>query len=65
MKTVMLTDEEVKELREILNSKISNYLNDFCIISSDETHHEFNPKADLFKSIYNKIVSRVFPGYDS
>lgn len=65
MKTVTLTDEEVQELREILNSKISNYLDDFYEISSDEDHHEFNPKADLFKSIYNKIVARVFPGYDS
>ena len=29
MKTVTLTDEEVQELREILNSKISKYLDDF------------------------------------
>ena len=65
MKTVTLTDEEFRELREILNSKISKYLDDFCEISSGEVHCEFNPKAEVFMSIYNKIVARVFPGYDS
>ena len=55
MKTVTLTNEEVQELREILNSKISHYLDDFYEISPDGVHHEFNPKADLFKSIYNKL----------
>ena len=63
MKTVTLTDEEVQELREILNSKASRYLDDFWEISHDEVHHVFNPKADLFKRIYNKIVSPVFKGY--
>ena len=60
MKTVTLTDEEVQELREILNSKISKYLDDFCEISSGEVHHEFNPKAEVFMSIYNKIVTHTF-----
>ena len=60
MKIVELTDEEVQELREILNSKISKYLDDFCEISSGEVHREFNPKADIYKSIYNKIVTHVF-----
>ena len=60
MKTVTLTDEEVQELREILNSKISKYLDEFCEISSGKVHREFNPKADLYKSIYNKIVARIF-----
>ena len=65
MKTISLTDEEVQELREILNSKISHYLDEFYEMTPDGAHHEFNPKADLFKSIYNKIVARVFSGYDS
>lgn len=60
MKTVTLTDEEVQELREILNSKISKYLDDFCEISSEEVRREFNPKAEVFMSIYNKIVTHVF-----
>ena len=60
MKTVTLTDEEVQELREILNSKASRYLDDFWEISHGEVHHVFNPKANLFKRIYNKIVSNVF-----
>lgn len=60
MKTVTLTDEEVQELREILNSKISKYLDDFCEISSEEVHREFNPKAEVFMSIYNKIVTHTF-----
>lgn len=60
MKTVTLTDEEVQELREILNSKISKYLDDFCEISSGKVHREFNPKAEVFMSIYNKIVTHTF-----
>lgn len=60
MKTITLTDEEVQLLREILNSKISNYLDDFYEISSDEDHRVFNPKADLYKRIYNKIVAHIF-----
>ena len=60
MKTVTLTDEEVQELQEILNSKASKYLDDFWEISSGKVHHVFNPKAGIFKSIYNKIVARVF-----
>ena len=65
MKTVTFTDEEVQELREILNSKISHYLDEFYEMTPDGAHHEFNPKAEVFMSIYNKIVTRVFPGYDS
>lgn len=61
MKTVELTDEEVQELRKILNSKISNYLNEFCETTPEgTTHYVFNPKANLYKSIYNKIVAQVF-----
>lgn len=60
MKTVTLTDEEVQELRKILNENISKYLDDFCIISSGEVQREFNPKAEVFMSIYNKIVTHVF-----
>ena len=42
MKTVTLTDEEVQELREILNSKISKYLDDFW---------KFLKTIKLFKNI--------------
>ena len=60
MKTVTLTDEEVQELREILNSKISKYLDDFCEISSGKVRRVFNPKANLYKKLYNKIVIHIF-----
>jgi len=60
MKTVTLTDKEVQELREILNSKMSHYLTDVYEMTPDGANHVFNPKADIYKSIYNKIVARVF-----
>ena len=60
MKIVELTDEEVQELREILNSKISHYLDDFYEMTPEGAHHEFNPKAEVFMSIYNKIVTHTF-----
>ena len=60
MKTVTLTDEEVLELRKILNSKMSHYLDEIYEMTPDGANRVFNPKAYLYKSIYNKIVSHIF-----
>jgi len=39
---------------------MSHYLTDVYEMTPDGANHVFNPKADIYKSIYNKIVARVF-----
>ena len=60
MKTVILNDSEIKELGELLNSAISECLDDSFVCPFEEEKQKAKEQAIIYKRIYNKIIKRIY-----
>lgn len=60
MKTITLTDEELKELCELLNTEISDYLDTSLVIIPEEGKQLAIRKANIYKRIYKKLIKPIF-----
>ena len=59
MKTLEFTDSELKELSELLNSAISECLDDSLIFPFEEEKQKAKEQANIYKKLYNKIIKNV------
>ena len=55
-----LTDEELKELKDLLNTEISDYLDTSCVIGFEEGAQLDIKRANIYKSIYNKLIKPIY-----
>jgi hypothetical protein len=55
MKTIELTDEELKELRGLLNVAISGCLDDSTIAPFEDLRKNAIKQSIKYKKLYNKI----------
>ena len=55
-----LTDEELKELGELLKTEISDYLDTALVITSEEGKQLAIRQANLYKRIYNKLIKPIY-----
>lgn len=60
MKTITLTDEELKELCELLNTEISDYLDTAFVIIPEEGKQLAIRKANIYKRIYKKLIKPIY-----
>ena len=60
MKTVILNDSELKELEGLLNSAISECLDDSLICPFEEEKQKAKEQANIYKKLYNKIIKNIF-----
>ena len=58
--TITLTEEELKELGELLNTEISDYLETACVIGSEEGAELAIRQANLYKRIYTKLIKPIY-----
>lgn len=58
-KTVKVTDSDLKELKGLLNSAISECLDD-SLVYSDDKKKEALEQANTYKKLYNKIIEPIF-----
>lgn len=56
MKTIDLTDEELKELRGLLNVAISGCLDDSIVALFEDERKNAIKQANEYKKLYNKII---------
>ena len=59
MKTLEFTDTELKELSGLLNSAISECLDDSFIYPFEEEKQKAKEQANIYKKLYNKIIKNV------
>ena len=59
-KTIILTDSELKELSELLNSAISECLDDSLVYPFEEEKQKAKEQANIYKKLYNKIIKNIF-----
>lgn len=59
-KTVILTDSELKELEGLLNSAISECLDDSFVCPFEEEKQKAKEQANIYKKLYNKIIKNIF-----
>lgn len=65
MKTLEFTDSELKELSKLLNSAISECLDDSFIYPFEEEKQKAKEQANIYKKLYNKIIKNIFKeGWD-
>ena len=65
MKTLEFTDSELKELEGLLNSAISECLDDSLICPFEVEKQKAKEQANKYKKLYNKIIKNIFKeGYD-
>ena len=57
--TITLTEEELKELGELLNTEISDYLDTSLVIVHEEGKQLAIRQANLYKRIYNKLIRQA------
>ena len=55
-----LTEEELKELEELLNTEISDYLDTSFVIPFEEGKQQAIKQANIYKSIYNKLIKPIY-----
>ena len=55
-----LTEEELKELGELLNTEISDYLDTSLVIVHEEGKQLAIRQANLYKRIYNKLIKPIY-----
>lgn len=55
-----LTDEELKELEELLNTEISDYLDTSFVIPFEDGKQHAIKQANIYKSIYNKLIKPLY-----
>ena len=60
MKTITLTDEELKELGALLNVGISDFLDTSFVIGSEDGKQQAIKRANIYKSIYNKLIKPIY-----
>ena len=60
MKTLELTDSELKELDGLLNSAISECLDDSFVYPFEEEKQKAKEQANIYKKLYNKIIKNIF-----
>lgn len=60
MKTLEFTDSELKELEGLLNSAISECLDDSFIYPFEEEKQKAKEQANIYKKLYNKIIKNIF-----
>ena len=58
--TITLTEEELKELGELLNTEISDYLDTSLVIVHAEGKQLAIRQANLYKRIYNKLIKPIY-----
>ena len=54
MKTLKFTDSELKELEGLLNSAISECLDDSFVCPFEEEKQKAKEQANIYKKLYNK-----------
>lgn len=59
MKTITLTDEELKELKGLLNVAISDCLDGSIIAPFEDLRKKEIKQANEYKKLYNKIIEPV------
>ena len=59
MKILEFTDSELKELGGLLNSAISECLDDSLIFPFEEEKQKAKEQANIYKKLYNKIIKNV------
>lgn len=60
MKKLELTDEELKELGGLLNVGISDCLDTSFVIGSEDGKQQAIRRANIYKSIYNKLIKPIY-----
>lgn len=60
MKTLEFTDSELKELEGLLNSAISECLDDSFVCPCEEEKQKAKEQANIYKKLYNKIIKNIF-----
>lgn len=60
IKTITLTDEEFKELEDLLNTAISDYLDTSFVIGSEDGKRLAIKRANIYKRIYNKLIKPIY-----
>lgn len=58
--TITLTDEELKELGELLNTEISDYLDTSLVIVHEEGKQLAIKRANIYKRIYKKLIKPTY-----
>ena len=59
-KTITLTDSELQELGGLLNSAISECLDDSLICPFEDEKQKAKEQANIYKKLYNKIIKNTF-----
>lgn len=59
-KTVILNDSELKELGGLLNSAISECLDDSLVCPFEEEKKKAKEQANKYKRIYNKLIKPIY-----
>ena len=65
MKTVILNDSELKELGGLLNSAISECLDDSLVNPFEEEKQKAKEQANKYKELYNKIIKPIYKEDDN
>lgn len=60
LKTITLTDSELKELEGLLNSAISECLDDSLANPFEEEKQKAKEQANKYKELYNKIINNIY-----
>lgn len=60
MKLIELTDSELKELKGLLNSGISECLDDSLVYPFEEEKQKAKEQAIIYKKLYNKIIKPIY-----
>ena len=60
MKTLELTDSELEELEGLLNSAISESLDDSFVYPFEEEKQKAKEQAIIYKKLYNKIIKPIY-----
>ena len=60
IKTTELTDEEFKELKDLLNTEISEFLDTSFVIGSEDGKQHIIKQANIYKRIYNKLIKPIY-----
>ena len=59
-KTVILNDLELKELGGLLNSAISECLDDSLVFPFEEEKQKAKEQANIYIKLYNKIIKPIY-----
>ena len=60
MKTIILTDSELKELGGLLNSAISECLDDSLVFPFEDEKKKAKEQANIYIKLYNKIIKPIY-----